>query len=67
MAYPPCNKCPDRHAGCHAECEKYAAFAKEREAERQIEFQKRSVEARLDGYAIEQAIKSRKRKKWRKL
>lgn len=31
----PCKDCPDRHTGCHAECEKYQTFAKEREEERQ--------------------------------
>ena len=24
----PCKDCPDRHEGCHAECEKYQAFSK---------------------------------------
>ena len=33
----PCHKrgepdCPDRHVGCQADCEKYLAFKKEREA-----------------------------------
>ena len=31
----PCKNCEDRHTGCHAECEKYKAFAEEREKHRQ--------------------------------
>ena len=27
----PCHHCPDRHAGCHGECEKYQAFRRDRE------------------------------------
>lgn len=27
----PCHHCPDRHAGCHAECPKYQAFRRDRE------------------------------------
>lgn len=27
----PCKDCAERHAGCHAECEKYAAWKKESE------------------------------------
>lgn len=30
----PCKECPDRTAECHATCERYAAYAKEREQER---------------------------------
>ena len=28
----PCYKCENRHQNCHAECEKYQIFQKEREA-----------------------------------
>lgn len=31
MIQPPCKDCPDRTVGCHASCEKYTAFAAERE------------------------------------
>lgn len=28
----PCYKCQDRHGGCHAECERYAEYAKQQKA-----------------------------------
>lgn len=28
----PCHHCEERHAGCHAECEKYKAMLAERQA-----------------------------------
>jgi len=31
MKTAPCKDCPDRTVGCHASCEKYIAFAAERE------------------------------------
>ena len=31
MKKAPCKDCPDRHQGCHSECEKYIAFRKERD------------------------------------
>ena len=31
----PCKNCSERHYGCHAECEMYIAFDKERKAERE--------------------------------
>jgi hypothetical protein len=27
----PCKDCPNRHQGCHSECDKYIAFRKERD------------------------------------
>ena len=35
MAKNSCKDCTDRHVGCHAECETYNAFVKEREEFRQ--------------------------------
>lgn len=34
----PCMNCPDRAPGCHGKCERYAEFAKEREAIRQKQY-----------------------------
>lgn len=31
MKKAPCKDCPDRHQGCHSECEKYLEFRKERD------------------------------------
>ena len=33
MANSPCYKCPDRWAECHAHCEKWLVYEKERNAE----------------------------------
>lgn len=29
MVTQPCKDCPDRHIGCHAACDRYAAFLRE--------------------------------------
>ena len=36
---PPCKACPDRRAGCHGKCEKWAAY-KQADAEWKAEHQK---------------------------
>ncbi len=40
----PCRDCTDRNATCHAECERYAAFAAERERIRQKRGEENAVE-----------------------
>lgn len=35
MGKAPCKNCTERHAGCHSQCEKYIAFARESEEIRQ--------------------------------
>ena len=30
MSKAPCKDCPDRHLGCHSQCEKYKAYTEER-------------------------------------
>lgn len=45
MRQPPCKPdCPDRRAGCHAECEKYKAYhaENERDKARKAEQQKKA-------------------------
>lgn len=34
----PCYNCPERAMGCHASCDKYDAFSKERAAMREARF-----------------------------
>ena len=34
MTDSPCHGCQERHKGCHAKCDKYLAYADEREAAR---------------------------------
>lgn len=31
---PPCKDCPDRHPGCHSDCERYLEFKSYKDAER---------------------------------
>ena len=45
----PCKNCADRHAGCHAECERYLTWSKERREARERDYDKRIYER----YAIE--------------
>lgn len=63
MANNPCVKdCQNRSATCHAECERYAAFAKEREAELMSQNKQRAVDSRLDGQIIERIARIKKRR-----
>lgn len=51
---PPCGKvCPDRFAGCHASCERWAAW----ETERNAEYKKRLAENITKAYQHEQKLK----------
>lgn len=56
----PCANCADRHAGCHAECERYLTWSKERREARERDYNSRICER----YAIERdkKIKSSKLK-----
>lgn len=58
----PCKDCKDRHAGCHSECERYQAYAAEREA---INAKKREA-ANADGYLFAKIKKLNKTKKKRR-
>lgn len=54
----PCGNCADRHIGCHAECEKYLMWAKQRDEARM----RQRNDSIADTYAIERgkSIKSAK-------
>lgn len=63
MTDAPCFCCPDRHIGCHGKCDKYQAFAKARERERQykrLAMAGRPEKHRLKAH-IKQAEKNYKR------
>lgn len=45
----PCANCKDRHAECHAECDRYLKWSAERNEARERDYDKRIV----DRYAIE--------------
>ena len=40
----PCKNCTDRHAGCHAECDKYQAWSKERREAKERDYDTRVCE-----------------------
>ena len=41
----PCKDCKDRAVNCHAECERYGAYAKEREAIRKARHDERLADS----------------------
>ena len=54
----PCKDCPDRHSGCHAECDKYQEYAKYMENERKERDKARQI-------AEERYFAERRRRKGR--
>lgn len=64
-SHAPCLDCPDRHVGCHAECERYANYKAARDAEREAAHRAYMAENEAEDYAARRAerIKERKRKK----
>ena len=45
----PCDRCEDRHAMCHAECERYLTWSEERREARKRDYDSRIAER----YALE--------------
>ena len=54
----PCKNCDERHYGCHAKCDRYASFDKERKIER---------EKRLEACEFERVFAERRNGLYRKL
>ena len=50
----PCHHCPDRHPGCHRECEKYISYN-----EKQIALRKVKADTAELGWALYEASKRR--------
>ena len=49
----PCYECPDRHVGCHSECDRYKEFAcKKREASQKA-WKIRMEEHKISNYVVE--------------
>lgn len=40
----PCYNCPNRHIGCHGECEKYEKFDRANKERRQAEFTRKRTD-----------------------
>ena len=58
----PCYKCPDRHAGCHAECEKYAAWRRKMDESAAEHMGAYLRDKAADEFLINGGIKARDRK-----
>lgn len=56
----PCFNCPDRHAGCHSECEKYQAWSAEHIERVRQERTAKERENMLRGYYVETARRNQK-------
>jgi len=60
----PCAKdCPERAAGCHGKCERYAAFRQEREAVYKAREARQEVRDYI-GVGIERARKRKRTGRW---
>lgn len=61
----PCKDCPDRHQGCHCECEKYKVFRKERdEINSTIQKAKELEYAEHSRYRQAMKIRQKRKKYW---
>ena len=58
----PCGDCEHKGCGKHSECEKYQEFDKERKAERK----KNYAERMIDGYILDDVVKSKRKYERRK-
>lgn len=61
----PCYNCPDRHQGCHSECEKYKEYRAKNEERIALKKKEFAREHDEHEFKIQQYHKSLK-KKWRK-
>lgn len=59
----PCYGCQDRHAGCHAECDKYKDWRREWDANRAEIIRENEKKAGLDALLVKKALDNQK--KWR--
>ena len=53
----PCKDCPDRHIGCHLDCERYLAWRKVYDEWNSKVFNERSKSRAVDKYLIDRSIK----------
>ena len=59
MSTSPCYKCPERHIGCHGECERYKAYS-DAEAEKKTFIKSKKDEDDIyHNYVCETFIKNR--------
>lgn len=55
----PCYNCPDRKAGCHSKCEKYAAWKEKANAAADARIRDYNRNAEADAFRIDGIIKAR--------
>lgn len=54
----PCYKCPNRHKGCHSECEAYREYVEARDKERMANYKANDT----TGFIIRNKEKAQRRK-----
>lgn len=59
----PCYKCEERTETCHSECERYLAWAEEREKFRNERYKERQVDWMIAGYKDEAVRRANKAKR----
>ena len=59
----PCYGCEDRHAECHAGCERYAAWKAEHEAEKDERYRRERPAIMTTTYKVDTALKNKKRRR----
>lgn len=57
----PCKDCPDRHIGCHSECDKYKEFEKALFEEKSIRYKANNAEKRATNHEIRSKLRTIKR------
>lgn len=58
----PCKDCKERHASCHAECEKYKDYKSTNDAEREKRFKKNKADQDYYSYRWEMIHRTKKKK-----
>ncbi len=57
-----CYKCPDRHIGCHSDCEQYAEWKAERQALAEQEKERAAGEKEVANYILQSKERHKRRK-----
>lgn len=56
-----CYKCPDRHIGCHSDCEQYAEWKAERQALLEQEKERAAGEKEAANYILQSKERHKRR------
>lgn len=66
QAKAPCRDCTERFVGCHATCEKYAAFKKNRDTLRHDLKKKVNEEKNAQSYVVDSVYRAQRKRKMMK-